>query len=151
MRRATHAWGGGVGPAWGVGVAERAAPQSSGPPTHSHRRAKKALRGRIRRHCRNSSPGGKMTVATSSPSPAVHVERWPSEIPLLVLVILASASLWLLLAVSLIGLLYVALIGAFLFFLHVGFVAFVRGSGVRLGPDQFPELHGRVVELARRA
>lgn len=81
----------------------------------------------------------------------VRIERWPSELPLRVAVILASLGLWFLLAVSLIGIVYALLIGLFLFLAHVGFVAHVRGSGVRLGPDQLPGLHARVEALARRA
>lgn len=81
----------------------------------------------------------------------VRVERWPTETPLLVLVVLAAAALWLLLAVSIFGLVYVGLIGLFLFFAHVVLITHIRGSAVRLGPDQFPELHRRVLELAAQA
>ncbi|MGH9868056.1 MAG: M48 family metallopeptidase [Candidatus Polarisedimenticolia bacterium] len=80
----------------------------------------------------------------------VRVERWPTEIPLLVAVIVAAAGLWILFTITVIGLLYGALIALFLFVSHVGFVAYLRGSAVRLGPEQFPELHARVLELARR-
>jgi len=55
------------------------------------------------------------------------------------------------LIVSIFGLIYVALIGLFLFFAHLAFVTHIRGSAVRLGPEQFPELHRRVEELAARA
>jgi Zn-dependent protease with chaperone function len=34
--------------------------------------------------------------------------------------------------------------------MHLGFVSHVRGNAVRLGPDQFPELHERVTLLAQR-
>ena len=78
----------------------------------------------------------------------ISVERWPTEIPLLILVAIASAGIWLVLAISLIGILYVMLIGLFLFFANVVFIAHIRGSGVRLGPNQFPELFRRVEELA---
>jgi Zn-dependent protease with chaperone function len=81
----------------------------------------------------------------------VHVEPWPSEAPILALVALASVGLWLLLALTVFGLAYALLIGLFLFVSHVAFVAYVRGSAVRLSPDQFPELHRRVEELAARA
>ena len=80
----------------------------------------------------------------------VRVERWPTEIPLLVLVALAAAGIWILLAVSMIGLIYALFIGAFLALSHVGFIAYIRGSAVRLSPDQLPELHARVTSLARR-
>ena len=51
-------------------------------------------------------------------------------------------------AISLIGIFYVVLIGLFLFVAHAVFVAHIRGSGVRLGPNQFPELFRRVEVLA---
>lgn len=87
-------------------------------------------------------------------SPVVQplpLRRWPSETPLLVLVALVSAAVWLALAVSVIGLAYALVIGLVLLFAHTAFIAHVRGSAVRLGPDQFPELYERVCELAVRA
>ncbi len=88
---------------------------------------------------------------SASPAPEpLRVERWPTEIPLLVLVVLAALGIWLLLAVTIIGIVYVVLIGLFLFVVHVVFVAYVRGNAVRLGPDQFPELYERVRHLAQK-
>src|SRR5687767_13792824 len=80
-----------------------------------------------------------------------RVERWPTEIPLFVLVVLASIAIWGLLVISIIGVVYALMIAVFLFFSHVVFITHVRGSAVRLGPEQFPELWNRVVELSRRA
>jgi|GEM_PF-1113789 len=85
------------------------------------------------------------------PIQPVQVARWPTEIPLLFFVALATAGIWLLLAVSIFGILYVGLIGLFLFFTHLVCVTHVRGSAVRLGPYQFPELYERVVALSRKA
>jgi Zn-dependent protease with chaperone function len=90
-------------------------------------------------------------TGTATPPGSVRVERWPTETPLFVLVVLAAVALWLLLALTIFGLLYVALIGLALFFAHVVLVTHIRGSAVRLGPDQFPELHERVLELAHQA
>jgi Zn-dependent protease with chaperone function len=78
------------------------------------------------------------------------VTRWPTELPLFALALVVSLALWVAATVSVIGLAYAAMIGAFFFILHVGFIAHVRGSAVRLGPDQFPELHARVTEIAQR-
>jgi Zn-dependent protease with chaperone function len=89
--------------------------------------------------------------APGAAAEVVRIERWPSEGPLYGGVVVASLVLWGLLVISLIGFAYAVLIGAFFFLAHVGFVAHVRGNGVRLGPDQFPELHARVVELSQRA
>jgi Zn-dependent protease with chaperone function len=87
----------------------------------------------------------------SSGQGPVVVQRWPTELPLLALVILAAIVLWILLAMSLVGIGYAILIGAFLFLGHVSFVAHLRGNAVLLGPNQFPDLHRRVGELAGRA
>ncbi len=51
---------------------------------------------------------------------------------------------------SIIGAAYAAVLAAFWFVLHLSFVSHVRGSGVRLGPNQLPELHERVVLLCSR-
>ena len=81
----------------------------------------------------------------------VRVERWPTELPLLVLVVMAAAGIWALLALSIFGIVYAALIAVFLFLGHVGFIAYVRGSAVRVGAEQLPELDARVRELSARA
>lgn len=81
----------------------------------------------------------------------IVVERWPSEVPLLVLVAVAAAGLWALFAISIIGIIYAFFIALFLFASHVAFIAHVRGSAVHLGPDQFPDLYRRVQHLAGRA
>lgn len=83
--------------------------------------------------------------------PTVHVERWPSEVPLLIMVALSSALIWLALAVTIIGFVYVVLIALVFFFVHLAFITHLRGSAVRLGPRQFPDLYARVITLARRA
>lgn len=91
--------------------------------------------------------------AAAAPSAVrpVPVEPWPSELPLKVLVVLASIAIWAMLVFSILGIVYALMIGVFLFFTHVAFVTHVRGSAVKLGPSQFQELHARVVELAHRA
>ncbi len=86
---------------------------------------------------------------TTTRSPGrIAPERWPTERPLFALVVLASLLVWVLLAVTIVGIVYAVAIGLFFFVSQMAFVAYVRGSGVRLGPDQFPELHRRVSELA---
>ena len=97
-----------------------------------------------------ASPPSSLGLRAISGQP-VRVASWPTEKPLFVLVLLVSLGLWAALAISIIGLVYVALIGLFLFFVHLAFVTHLRGSAVRLGPGQFPELHARVQELARAA
>ena len=77
-----------------------------------------------------------------------NIERWPSERPLFALTAILSVFAWIILAVSVIGLIYAVLIGVFFFVTHLTFVAHVKGSAVKLGPDQFPELHQAVVRMS---
>lgn len=80
----------------------------------------------------------------------IRVRRWPTEGPLLLLNGLAAAGLWYLLLRSFQSIGYIGVWAAILLLMNVAMIAAVRGSAVRLGPDQFPELHARVEQLARR-
>jgi Zn-dependent protease with chaperone function len=80
----------------------------------------------------------------------VDVERWGSERPLFILVLISSIVLWILFAVSIIGIIYAGMIGVFLFVSHVVFITHLRGSAVRLGPDQMTDLYERVGYLSQR-
>lgn len=80
----------------------------------------------------------------------IHVRRWPSERPLFAVCVAVSAVLWLILTISVIGLLYALAIALFFFIIQLSFVAHVRGDSVRIGPDQFPELHQRINEIAMK-
>ena len=80
----------------------------------------------------------------------IRVSRWPTEQPLLILNALASAGLCFLFLRSFQSLPYVGVWAAILGLMQIALVTSIRGSAVRLGPDQFPELHARVEELARR-
>lgn len=83
-------------------------------------------------------------------SGTVRVERWPSELPLLAICLVVSVAIYLVLIVTIVGIAYVAAFAVFLFLAHAALVAYVRGSAVRLGPQQFPDLHLRVEEIAHR-
>lgn len=112
----------------------------------------------------SSAPGSSPSVPPPPPSQATFgtmpgpmpaaaadtVEPWPSEQPLFVFLLLAAAVVWLILVVSIIGIAYAALIGLFVFASHLALIAHLRGSAVKLGPQQFPDLHRRVLELARQ-
>ncbi|HKQ97543.1 MAG TPA: M48 family metallopeptidase, partial [Candidatus Polarisedimenticolia bacterium] len=89
-------------------------------------------------------------MTTTDAGPVVTVERWPSERNLLAIVVLASIGLWIALCFSIIGIIYAGMIAVFFFVGHVGFVAHLRGNAVRLGPQQMPDLHDRVVAIAAR-
>jgi Zn-dependent protease with chaperone function len=82
--------------------------------------------------------------------PAITVQPWPTERPLYLFSLLIALALWVVLTITVIGLVYAAMFAVLFFVLHVGFIAYVRGSAVRLGPDQFPELHAAVVRMAGR-
>ena len=91
-----------------------------------------------------------MLDTTTNGDRPVEVQRWSTERPLLVLIVLTAITIWVLLALSLIGIIYAVMIAALFFFSHVAFVAHLRGSGIRIGPEQMPELHARIALLASR-
>jgi Zn-dependent protease with chaperone function len=86
-----------------------------------------------------------------APTERISVRPWASEMTLKVFVILVSISVWVGLTISIIGIIYVAFIGLFFFCTHLLFIAMVRGSAVRVSPEQFPELYARVDLLCQRA
>lgn len=93
-----------------------------------------------------------MTTASSlrRPQSPRSVARWPTERPLFVMCVLWSVTVWVLLTVSVVGILYAAVFALFFLFAHAAFVAHVRGNGVRLSPEQFPDLHEAVEGLANQ-
>jgi len=89
-----------------------------------------------------------MTMPSGRSHEVVEVERWPSEVPLLLLCVLFSLAVYLVLLFTVIGLIYAACFAVFFFVAHAALMAHIRGSAVRLGPRQFPDLHRRVDEIA---
>ena len=82
--------------------------------------------------------------------PPVRIDRWRTERPLLILNALASAGFWFLFFLSPQSIVYLAGSAVVLGLMNIAFITAIRGSAVRLGPDQFPELYNRVTELAQR-
>lgn len=80
----------------------------------------------------------------------VRLQRWPSERPLRVAVFLVALLLWPVITASTVGRIYAIGFGIFFFLTHLAFIAHLRGSAVRLGPEQLPDLNRRVVELSAR-
>ena len=80
----------------------------------------------------------------------IRVERWPTETPFTVLVAFFAASIWLLLAFTIIGAVYALLIFVAVYLGHIGFIAHIRGSAVKISPEQFPDLHQAIVTLSQR-
>jgi Zn-dependent protease with chaperone function len=79
-----------------------------------------------------------------------RVIRYETEIPLLILVILTSIALWIFIALSIVGAFYAVFFLAFFFLAHLALVAHLRGSAVKLGPEQLPDLFERVRLVAER-
>jgi Zn-dependent protease with chaperone function len=73
-----------------------------------------------------------------------------AEVPLRVVLMIIGIALWIVFVVSVIGLVYGIMLGLFFFFAHLVLIAHVRGSSIKLGPQQMPGLHARVTELAGR-
>ena len=86
-----------------------------------------------------------------SDSGKIQIERYKYEPFWLAAVFILSIILWILLVVTVIGIIYAAFIAVFFFLSHLGFIAYIRGSAVRIGPNQFPELWERVQYLSKRA
>ena len=84
------------------------------------------------------------------PSGAITVTPNAAEVPLRVSLLVIGMTLWLVFILSVVGLAYGILLGLFFFFAHMSLIAHLRGSSIKLGPNQMPELYGRVVELSRR-
>jgi Zn-dependent protease with chaperone function len=88
----------------------------------------------------------------------IPLRRARGETALFVVSLIVSLGLWALLAwlavkalvTAALIIVYAAVIALLYFILRVGSITYVRGSGARLGPDQFPELHERVQALAAR-
>ncbi len=76
--------------------------------------------------------------------------RTSSEKSLFAVGFLLSLVVWVLIVVSIFGLLYGLMIGLFLFIAHALMIAQVKGNGVRISEGQFPDLHRRVSEAARK-
>jgi Zn-dependent protease with chaperone function len=84
------------------------------------------------------------------PNYSITVTPSPAEIPLRIALLIVGIALWIVIVVSVIGLVYGLMLGLFIFFAHMSLIAHVRGSSIKLGPNQMPEIYARVVEMSRR-
>jgi len=87
---------------------------------------------------------------SASPSAAIDVSPSASEMPLRIVVFIIAIALWIVFIVSVVGLVYGLILGLVFFFAHLMLIAHVRGSSIKLGPQQMPELYDRVVSIAQR-
>ncbi|HEY3488994.1 MAG TPA: M48 family metallopeptidase [Candidatus Deferrimicrobiaceae bacterium] len=76
--------------------------------------------------------------------------RTSPERTLFVTAAIFSALCWLILLITIVGAVYGVLIGAFVFFAHAVFIAHIRGNGVKITGDQFPELHAKIALASER-
>jgi Zn-dependent protease with chaperone function len=80
----------------------------------------------------------------------IKVSPSTSEVPLRILLMIIAIALWVVFVVSIIGLVYGVILGLFFFFAHLALIAHVRGSSIKLGPQQMPALYNRAVNIAQR-
>jgi Zn-dependent protease with chaperone function len=88
----------------------------------------------------------------------IPLTRVHGETALFIVSLVVSVALWGLLLFFMVKstttaallLTYVLMLALFYFVLRVALITRVRGSGARLGPEQFPELHERVQAIAGR-
>lgn len=90
-----------------------------------------------------------MVTPVSSVQP-VTVEKWSTEVPFTVMVGLFAALFWFAIIISIFGAIYGFFLALVFFIGHVMFVSHIRGNGIKIGPNQFPELHKKITELAEK-
>lgn len=74
------------------------------------------------------------------------------EKPLFFIAAVLSALFWVTLIIGTIGIALVYLLFGYLFFLfaHSAFISYLKGTGVRLSRDQYPDLHERLVRCCEK-
>ena len=88
---------------------------------------------------------------SSTGSPAGDLV-YPNEKPLFAISLVISVFVWLLLLVGTLGiaLLYAALFFVFYLFAQSALIAYIKGTAVKITPQQFPDLHERLTGCCRR-
>jgi Zn-dependent protease with chaperone function/Tfp pilus assembly protein PilE len=83
---------------------------------------------------------------------ANDVPVYKHEKPLFVIMLLISLFLWLLLIVGTAGTALAFILIVFLFYLFAqsGFISYIKGTGAKVSPEQFPDLYSRVTGCAER-
>ena len=90
-------------------------------------------------------------IAAPVPPDVIRVRRWPTERPLLYLNLALAILIWIIFfRLSPQTVAWLAVFIGFMALMNLALIAQIRGSAVRLGPEQFPDLYRRVEELARR-
>ena len=76
---------------------------------------------------------------------------YPHERSLFRIAVVLATVIWLLLVVGTVGvaLIYIGAFFLFAVFAQSGFISHLRGSGVRITPEQYPDLHARLVHCCQ--
>lgn len=98
-----------------------------------------------------TAPRTSATNLASTPA-AEHLLVAPNERRLGTITLVLGLLVWLLLIVGTFGiaLIYVLLAGLVYLFAQSGFIAYLRGQGARLSPQQYPALYQQLQECCRR-
>lgn len=77
---------------------------------------------------------------------------YKNEKPLFAIALVISAMVWLGLVLGTLGVVLIYLLFGYLFFLfaHSVFISYMKGTGVKVGPQQFPELHQQLVSACKK-
>jgi Zn-dependent protease with chaperone function len=78
------------------------------------------------------------------------IKRHSTEMPLFILAVLISLPIIVAICISVVGLVYAAIFLVILFFGHTAAIAFIRGSGIKVTPDHFPDLYQVVEKSCQR-
>ncbi|MEM1231019.1 MAG: M48 family metallopeptidase [Pseudomonadota bacterium] len=72
---------------------------------------------------------------------------YPNEIKLFRIALVLAVLFWLVVIVGTVGiaLIYLALFFLFALFVQAGFITYVKGSGVLITPEQYPDIHARLL------
>lgn len=70
--------------------------------------------------------------------------EYPNEKPLFVISLVVSVLVWVILTVTIVGAVAGIFIGITVFISHGLFIAYLKGEGVKISVEQFPELHERI-------
>lgn len=76
---------------------------------------------------------------------------YPNERRLFMVALVIAIIFWALLIIGTVGiaLVYIALFLLFMLFAQSGLISYIRGNGVRITKDQYPDLHERLIECCK--
>lgn len=80
----------------------------------------------------------------------LNVKPHPAETPLFFVALIASIGFAILLVLSMIGAIYALFFIIFFFLVQVVFITHIRGSTIRLGEKQLPDVYARVATLSKK-